>query len=144
MAENALAVPDPNAGFTISGTVTEAIDATGKAGTFALVGASIVADGEVVANTKDDGSFIAEVPAGTTSITVEATNGINRTVPVSGATEGLNIGVIAIDYNGDGKVNSTDVALASKAGEIGEGKKITADQFKNILKTKIAYSNTLA
>lgn len=144
MAENALAVPDPNAGFTISGTVTEAIDATGKAGTFALVGASIVADGEVVANTKADGSFTAEVPAGTTSITVKATNGINRTVPVSGATEGLNIGVIAIDYNGDGKVNSTDVALASKAGEIGEGKKITADQFKKILRAKIAYSNTLA
>lgn len=144
MAENALKVPDPNAGFVVSGTVTEAIDATGTAGTFALVGASIVADGEVVANTKADGSFTAEVPAGTTAITVKAANGISRTVSVSGATEGLKIGVIAIDYNGDGKVNSTDVALASKAGEIGEGKKITADQFKKILRSKIAYSNTLA
>lgn len=144
MAENALAIPDPNAGFTISGTVTEAVDATGTAGTFALVGASIVADGEVVASTKDDGSFVAEVPAGTTSIVVKATNGISRTVAVSGAAQGLKIGVIAIDYNGDGKVNSTDVALASKAGEIGEGKKIAVDQFKKILRSKIAYSDTLA
>ena len=58
--------------------------------------------------------------------------------------QGLKIGVIAIDYNGDGKVNSTDVALASKAGEIGEGKKIAVDQFKKILRSKIAYSDTLA
>lgn len=144
MAENALAVPDANAGFAISGVVTEAIDATGTAGTFALAGASIIADGETVAFTKDDGSFSAEVPAGTTSITVKAANGINRTVSVSGAATALKIGVIAIDYNGDGKVNSTDIALASKAGEIGADKKITADQFKKIMRAKVAYSDTLA
>ncbi|MFR2018583.1 MAG: dockerin type I domain-containing protein, partial [Eubacterium sp.] len=54
------------------------------------------------------------------------------------AKENVQIGIIAIDYNGDGKVNSTDVALASKTKEIGQ--KITVDQFKSILKSGVNYA----
>ena len=143
MAENNLKVAVAATTYTVSGKVTEAIDSTGLAGEFGLAGVQITwSNGN--GKTKSTGDFAIELPIGTTTeVTFKAPNGISRTVSFSAEATGVVVGVIAIDYNGDGKVNSTDVALGSKKGEIGENKKISAEHFKNILKAPVNYSSTL-
>lgn len=140
IAENALEEPKAVTTYTVTGVITEAVDGTGKAGTYPLA-AEFYNGSERIGKANSNGNFSIELPIGeTTTVTVKATNGIARKVTFTEAKENVQIGIIAIDYNGDGKVNSTDVALASKAGEIGEGKKITADQFKSILKSGVNYA----
>ncbi len=139
IAENALAEPEDVTTFTVSGTVTEAIDGTGKSGTYALQGVKFYDGSTQLGKTKADGTFSIELPIGeTTTVTIKADNGITRTVTFSETKENVEIGIVAVDYNGDGKVNSTDVALASKTGEVGT--KITADQFKAIMKSGVNYA----
>lgn len=138
IAENALEEPEVSTTYTVTGVVTEAVDGTGTAGTYGLSGVTIEG-GEKTVRTNAKGEFTVEIPMGTTTtLTVKAPNGFDRKVTFSAAATGVQIGVVAIDYNGDGKVNSTDVALASKKGEVGT--KITADQFKSILKSGVNYS----
>lgn len=139
IAENALAEPEEVTTFTVSGTVTEATDGTGTVGTYALQGVKFYNGSTLLGKTKADGTFSIELPIGeTTTVTIKADNGITRTVTFSEAKTDVEIGIVAVDYNGDGKVNSTDVALASKAGEVGT--KITADQFKAIMKSGVNYA----
>lgn len=139
IAENALAEPEEVTSLVVSGTVTEAVDGTGTAGTYALQGVKFYNGSTLLGKSKADGSFSIELPLGeTTTVTIKANNGITRTVTFSEAKENVQIGIVELDYNGDGKVNSTDVALASKTTDIGT--KITADQFKAILKSGVNYA----
>ena len=138
IAENALEEPKAVTTYTVTGVITEAVDGTGTAGTYGLR-ATLYNGSEELGRADSNGKFTIELPIGeTTTVTVKATNGIARKVTFTEAKENVQIGIIAIDYNGDGKVNSTDVALASKTDEI--GKKITVDQFKSILKSGVNYA----
>lgn len=138
IAENALEEPKAVTTYTVTGVITEAVDGTGTAGTYGLR-ATLYNGSEELGRSDSTGKFTIELPIGeTTTVTVKTTNGIARKVTFTEAKENVQIGIIAIDYNGDGKVNSTDVALASKTDEI--GKKITVDQFKSILKSGVNYA----
>lgn len=138
IAENALEEPKAVTTYTVTGAITEAVDGTGTAGTYGLR-ATLYNGSQELGRADSNGKFTIELPIGeTTTVTVKATNGIARKVTFTEAKENVQIGIIAIDYNGDGKVNSTDVALASKTDEI--GKKITVDQFKSILKSGVNYA----
>lgn len=141
MAENALDIPAAATSYTVSGVVTEAIDNVGTAGTYALENVSIFVNGERVARTAADGSFAIEVPLGVTDVKFVADKGIDRTVSFDGATsvEGAQIGVIALDFNNDGKINATDAALASK----NEASKLTGVNFKSIIRNGVQYNATL-
>ena len=138
IAENALEEPKAVTTYTVTGVITEAVDGTGTAGTYGLR-ATLYNGSQELGRADSNGKFTIELPIGeTTTVTVKATNGIARKVTFTEAKENVQIGIIAIDYNGDGKVNSTDVALASKTKEIGT--KITVDQFKSILKSGVNYA----
>lgn len=138
IAENALEEPKAVTTYTVTGVITEAVDGTGTAGTYGLR-ATLYNGSQELGRADQNGKFTIELPIGeTTTVTVKAANGIARKVTFTEAKENVQIGIIAIDYNGDGKVNSTDVALASKTDEI--GKKITVDQFKSILKSGVNYA----
>lgn len=138
IAENALEEPKAVTTYTVTGVITEAVDGTGTAGTYGLR-ATLYSGSQELGRADSNGKFTIELPIGeTTTVTVKTTNGIARKVTFTEAKENVQIGIIAIDYNGDGKVNSTDVALASKTDEI--GKKITVDQFKSILKSGVNYA----
>ena len=138
IAENALEEPKAVTTYTVTGVITEAVDGTGTAGTYGLR-ATLYNGSQELGRSDSNGKFTIELPIGeTTTVTVKTTNGIARKVTFTEAKENVQIGIIAIDYNGDGKVNSTDVALASKTKEIGQ--KITVDQFKSILKSGVNYA----
>lgn len=138
IAENALEEPKAVTTYTVTGVITEAVDGTGTAGTYGLR-ATLYNGSQELGRSDSNGKFTIELPIGeTATVTVKATNGIARKVTFTEAKENVQIGIIAIDYNGDGKVNSTDVALASKTKEIGT--KITVDQFKSILKSGVNYA----
>lgn len=138
IAENALEEPKAVTTYTVTGVITEAVDGTGTAGTYGLR-ATLYNGSQELGRADSNGKFTIELPIGeTATVTVKATNGIARKVTFTEAKENVQIGIIAIDYNGDGKVNSTDVALASKTKEIGT--KITVDQFKSILKSGVNYA----
>ena len=141
MAENALDIPAAATSYTVSGVVTEAIDNVGTAGTYALENVSIFVNGERVARTAADGSFTIEVPLGVTDVKFVADKGIDRTVSFDGATsvEGAQVGVIALDFNNDGKINATDAALASK----NEPSKLTGVNFKSIIRNGVQYNATI-
>lgn len=141
MAENALDIPAAATSYTVSGVVTEAIDNVGTAGTYALENVSIYVDGERVARTDANGSFTIEVPLGVTDVKFVADKGIDRTVSFDGATsvENAQIGVIALDFNNDGKINATDAALASK----NEPSKLTGVNFKSIIRNGVQYNATI-
>lgn len=139
IAENALEEPKAVTTYTVTGVITEAVDGTGTAGTYALRNAKLYNGSDELGKTDANGKFSIELPIGeTTTVTVKAANGIDRKVTFTEAKENVQIGIVAIDYNGDGKVNSTDVVLASKAKEVGT--KITAAQFKAIMKSGVKYA----
>lgn len=141
MAENALDIPAAATSYTVSGVVTEAIDNVGTAGTYALANVVIYADGEKLGRTAADGSFTVEIPLGVTDVTFEVAGGIDRTVSFDGETsvEGAQVGVIALDFNNDGKINATDAALGSKL----EAAKLTGVNFKSIMRNGVKYNATL-
>lgn len=141
MAENALDIPAAATSYTVSGVVTEAIDNVGTAGTYALENVSIFVNGERVARTDVNGNFTIEVPLGVTDVKFVADKGIDRTVSFDGATsvEGAQVGVIALDFNNDGKINATDAALASK----NEASKLTGVNFKSIIRNGVQYNATI-
>lgn len=142
IAENELALPKQATDATVTGTIYAAVDGTGTAGSYALGNAKIYNGSKLLATAKADGTFSAEIPVGeTVTLTVKAANAVERTVTFTQAASGVKIGLVVIDYNGDGKVNSTDVALASKTSDIGT--KVTADQFKAIMRSGVHYSSTL-
>lgn len=119
IAENNLTEVGSTGGdtITVSGKLTIAEDVTGSAGSFALGGVNITTkDGKVVATSAADGTFTAEVPAGTTELVITGESTIDRTVTLSGtaSVSDVVIPVVMCDYNKDGAVNSTDVGLFSQ------------------------------
>lgn len=140
-AENALAEPLAATTYTLAGTVTEAVDGNGTAGTYGLANIAIYANGERIGTTQADGTFSVEVDLGVTEVTFKVANGFDRTITTDGQTsdDAMSVGVVAIDFNNDGKVNAIDVALGSKAKKIGADKLITGAQFKSIMKTGVKY-----
>lgn len=113
IAENNLTEVKQSTGsdtITVSGQVTIAKDANGKEGTYGLAGVNVLANGEVVATTDNDGNFSAEVPVGTTSLTISGDTTIDRTVTLAGdvSVSGVNIPVVMCDYNKDTAVNAID------------------------------------
>ena len=60
LAENALALPDDAIWYTVSGTVYEAVDGTGKIGSTTLAGVDVYVNGSKVTATAADGTFTAK------------------------------------------------------------------------------------
>lgn len=140
LAENALALPEDAIWYTVSGTVYEAVDGTGTTGSTALAGVGVYVNGSKVATTAADGRFTARVAVGTTAkVEFKGTNVVTRTLTFTEATEGANVGVVAVDYNGNGKIDAVDAAFTAKKGLNG----LSADQFKQILKTGVNYKASL-
>lgn len=140
LAENALALPDDAVWYTVSGTVYEAVDGTGTTGSKALAGVGVYVNGSKVATTAADGTFTAKVAVGTTAkVEFKGADVVTRTLTFTEATEGANVGVVAVDYNGNGKIDAVDAAFTAKKGLKG----LTADQFKQILKTGVNYNASL-
>lgn len=140
MAENELDIPAAATTYVVSGVVTEAIDNVGTAGTYALADVAITAEGKKLGKTDSNGAFSVEVPLGVTDVTFTV-NGQSRTVSFDGATEvaGAQVGIVDLDFNGDGKINATDAALGSKLNK----DKLANVNFKSILKYGVQYNATL-
>lgn len=121
IATNNLAEPQVSTDIVVTGKVTVSTDNKGTASKAGVAGARIQVAGKTVARTDSVGNFTANIPVGTTEITVTATNGIARTVTLSGVLKeisNVNIGLIVTDYNEDGAVNATDALLFSVTGKI--------------------------
>lgn len=140
LAENALALPDDAIWYTVSGTVYEAVDGTGTIGSKALAGVDVYVNGSKVTATAANGTFTAKVPVGATAkVEFKGTDVVTRTLTFTEATEGAKVGVVAVDYNGNGKIDAVDAAFTAKKGLKG----LTNDQFKQLLKTGVNYNATL-
>lgn len=145
MAENNLAEPEADTDYELSGTVVEAVDGTGKAGTAAVAGAKFYIEGQLVATANANGEYSLTLPLGEAStVTVKAANGIDRTFTVESEEDTTaNIGLVVYDYNADGKVNAVDAALMSKAGKATNTNEFKA-AFKDMLRNGVAYADVLA
>lgn len=140
LAENALALPDDAIWYTVSGTVYEAVDGTGTIGSTTLAGVDVYVNGSKVTATAADGTFTAKVPVGATAkVEFKGTDVVTRTLTFTEATEGAKVGVVAVDYNGNGKIDAVDAAFTAKKGLKG----LTNDQFKQLLKTGVNYKASL-
>lgn len=141
-AENALREPEAATDYILAGKVTEAIDGKGTAGTSGIANVKIFADGKRIGTTNANGEFTVSVPLAVTEVKFEVPNGFDRTITTDGATTdtAMNVGVVAIDFNNDGKINTIDVALGSKLGVIGKDKQITGSQFVSIMRTGVNYA----
>ena len=140
LAENALALPDDAIWYTVSGTVYEAVDGTGTVGATALEGVDVYVNGSKAATTAADGTFTAKVAVGKEAkVEFKGDGVVTRTLTFTEATEGANVGVVAVDYNGNGKIDAVDAAFTAKKGLKG----LTSEQFKNLLKTGVNYNAAL-
>lgn len=147
IAENALVASSSASQITFEGTITEAVDGTGKAGTVGLDGVEIYANGTKVGTTKADGTFSVALPKSFTdngaiadvTVEIKGANVITRTFTVNDDTSNANVGVVAIDFNGDNKIDATDAALLAKNGS----KLVSNAEFTSILKSGVNYSNTI-
>lgn len=140
LAENALALPDDAVWYTVSGTVYEAVDGAGTVGSTALSDVDVYVNGSKVATTDADGTFTAKVAVGKEAkVEFKGDGVVTRTLTFTETTEGANVGVVAVDYNGNGKIDAVDAAFTAKKGLKG----LTADQFKQLLKTGVNYNATL-
>lgn len=105
---------EPTDTITISGKLTIATNLDGTTDNGGIIGLNVeLADGTVVATSAKDGSFTAEVPAGTTTLKITGPTAITRTVTLTGTANvsNVNIPVCVCDYNPDGGVNGADTAL---------------------------------
>lgn len=99
-------------GFTVSGAMTIAADATGADSGFNLKAVlDISANGVVIGHTNEDGTFSVTVPSGTTEITISGGSAIARTITLSGATvDAGNVPIAIGDYSGDALVDGNDLS----------------------------------
>ncbi len=119
IAENNLTEATGADTITVSGTiqianVTDGSASNGKG----IVGINITtADGTVVGTSADDGTFTAEVPAGTTELIITGSTTIDRTVTLTGTANvtGVEIPMIICDYNKDGGVDNLDKSTFNAA-----------------------------
>lgn len=97
--------------ITVSGTINIATNLDGTQSSAGVGGIDILANGVVVGTSASDGTFTANVPVGTTELTIHRDKAtIDRTVTLSGNKDisGVKIPVVIGDYNGDKLINDTD------------------------------------
>lgn len=97
--------------ISVSGTINIATNTNGTKSSAGVGGIDILANGVVVATSASDGTFTANVPIGTTELTIHRDKvTIDRTVTLIGNNDisGVKIPVVICDYNGDKVVNSAD------------------------------------
>jgi len=99
--------------ITVTGIVTISEDSTGSSGTYGIGGIKVYLGEEEVAESAADGSFTAEVPVGTTALTLKGETAVERTVTLSGESNvsEANIPIMVCDYLKDGEINYKDVAI---------------------------------
>ena len=97
--------------ISVSGTINIATNLDGTQSSAGIGGIDILANGVVVATSASDGTFTANVPVGTTELTIHRDKvTVDRTVTLSGNSDisGVKIPVAICDYNGDNLINGTD------------------------------------
>lgn len=99
--------------ISVSGTINIATNLDGTQSSAGIGGIDILANGVVVATSASDGTFTANVPVGTTELTIHRDKvTVDRTVTLSGNSDisGVKIPVAICDYNGNGDnlINGTD------------------------------------
>lgn len=97
--------------ISVSGTINIATNLDGTQSSAGIGGIDILANGVVVATSASDGTFTANVPVGTTELTIHRDKvTVDRTVTLSGNSDisGVKIPVAICDYNGDNLINCTD------------------------------------
>lgn len=100
--------------ISVSGTINIATNLDGTQSSAGIGGIDILANGVVVATSASDGTFTANVPVGTTELTIHRDKvTVDRTVTLSGNSDisGVKIPVAICDYNSDNSdnlINGTD------------------------------------
>lgn len=97
--------------ISVSGTINIATNLDGTQSSAGIGGIDILANGVVVATSASDGTFTANVPVGTTELTIHRDKvTVDRTVTLSGNSDisGVKIPVAICDYIGDNLINGTD------------------------------------
>lgn len=97
--------------ISVSGTINIATNLDGTQSSAGIGGIDILANGVVVATSASDGTFTANVPVGTTELTIHRDKvTVDRTVTLSGNSDisGVKIPVAICDYNSDILINVTD------------------------------------
>lgn len=97
--------------ISVSGTINIATNLDGTQSSAGIGGIDILANGVVVATSASDGTFTANVPVGTTELTIHRDKvTVDRTVTLSGNSDisGVKIPVAICDYNGDNLIDGTD------------------------------------
>lgn len=97
--------------ISVSGTINIATNLDGTQSSAGVGGIDILANGVVVATSASDGTFTANVPVGTTELTIHRDKvTVDRTVTLSGNSDisGVKIPVAICDYNSDNLINGTD------------------------------------
>lgn len=97
--------------ISVSGTINIATNLDGTQSSAGIGGIDILANGVVVATSASDGTFTANVPVGTTELTIHRDKvTVDRTVTLSGNSDisGVKIPVAICDYNSDNLINGND------------------------------------
>lgn len=97
--------------ISVSGTINIATSLDGTQSSAGIGGIDILANGVVVATSASDGTFTANVPVGTTELTIHRDKvTVDRTVTLNGNSDisGVKIPVAICDYNSDNLINGTD------------------------------------
>lgn len=97
--------------ISVSGTINIATNLDGTQSSAGIGGIDILANGVVVATSASDGTFTANVPVGTTELTIHRDKvTVDRTVTLSGNSDisGVKIPVAICDYYSDNLINGTD------------------------------------
>lgn len=97
--------------ISVSGTINIATNLDGTQSSAGIGGIDILANGVVVATSASDGTFTANVPVGTTELTIHRDKAtVDRTVTLSGNSDisGVKIPVVICDYNSDNVFDISD------------------------------------
>ena len=97
--------------ISVSGTINIATNTDGTQSSAGIGGIDILANGVVVATSASDGTFTANVPVGTTKLTIHRDKAtVDRTVTLSGNSDisGVKIPVVICDYNSDNVFDISD------------------------------------
>lgn len=97
--------------ISVSGTINIATNLDGTQSSAGIGGIDILANDVVVATSASDGTFTANVPVGTTELTIHRDKvTVDRTVTLSGNSDisGVKIPVAICDYNSDILINDID------------------------------------
>jgi hypothetical protein len=109
--------------ITVSGKVVVAIDETGTTYYDGVVGINVyvggyidsnnnnkIVGGELVATTASDGTFTAQIPAGTQELIFDGKTTVPRKVTLNGDKDVSNavVPIVICDYNHDGYINGSD------------------------------------